>query len=297
MKLETIYFKATDGINLTGVLFQKEEKKHKIAISIHGMATSCLKKREDAIAKQLNEIGMDYLIFNNRGHDLMNYMEQQIEEKKETKIIGMAFEDIKESYFDILGAIQEAKKQGYEEIYLLGHSLGCTKIIYTYHQLIQKQEKDILEKIKGIILLSLIDIPMALKVYLRDQFPVMLTYAQNLEKEKLLDQFMPRESFIHPISVKTFLQYARDYQDFDFARYLDKQNEFCILNEIKIPLFMRWGNQNELIVQEAEELCEMLKNKIKNEKADISYIDGADHNYTGKEEVLGKQIKSFLENN
>lgn len=57
---------------------------------------------------------------------------------------------------------------------------------------------------------------------------------------------------------------------------------------------MRWGNQRELIIQEADKLCEQLKGKIKNDKLDIGYIDGADHSYTGKEEILANEIQNFL---
>ena len=37
--------------------------------------------------------------------------------------------------------------------------------------------------------------------------------------------------------------------------------------------------------------------KIKNENKDISYIAGANHNYTGKEEELGDQIVEFIKKN
>ena len=57
---------------------------------------------------------------------------------------------------------------------------------------------------------------------------------------------------------------------------------------------MRWGNNREMILQKADELCNMLKDKIKNENLDIGFIEGADHSYTQKEEILAEQIKNFL---
>ena len=44
-------------------------------------------------------------------------------------------------------------QNNYNEIYLMGHSLGCTKTIYTYNKLIEEKQEKILEKIKGILLL------------------------------------------------------------------------------------------------------------------------------------------------
>ena len=40
----------------------------------------------------------------------------------------------------------------------------------------------------------------------------------------------------------------------------------------------------------------ILKDEVKNSKKNINYIDGADHGYTGKEEVLATEIVKFLEN-
>ena len=60
---------------------------------------------------------------------------------------------------------------------------------------------------------------------------------------------------------------------------------------------MRWGNINELIFQGADELAKKLNEKIKNENKDISYIQGANHNYTGKEDELGEQIVEFIKRN
>ena len=58
---------------------------------------------------------------------------------------------------------------------------------------------------------------------------------------------------------------------------------------------MRWGNVNEMILQDANELADMVNNIITNPNKDINYIDGADHGYTGKEEIVIEQILKFVE--
>ena len=67
------------------------------------------------------------------------------------------------------------------------------------------------------------------------------------------------------------------------------------MNNIKIPLFLRWG-ETDLIIQDLEELIEELKEKIKNEKLDIAYIKDTDHGFTKKEKILGEQICNFVTN-
>ena len=80
----------------------------------------------------------------------------------------------------------------------------------------------------------------------------------------------------------------------NFARYSEKDYNFDKLNNIKVPLFMRWGNVNELISQEAGEIVELLNRKIENQFKDINYIMGANHNYTGKEKELSNDIVNFI---
>ena len=292
--MELINFMATDGVNLEGILYKASSNiSEKIILSVHGMTSNCFKKRDIEIAKKANEKGIDYFAFNNRGSEIVKYIEKETEGQPAKELAGTAYEDVLEGYEDIVGAIIKLKELGYKNIYLQGHSLGCTKIVYTYNELINNDETEILENIKGVILLSLVDIPMALKVYLRDNFKQYLDYAEKLEHENKIYEMMPRESFIHPISVKSFLRYARDNKDIDFANY-GRDNELEKLNNIQVPLFMRWGNDNEMIIQQADELSTMVNNIITNENKNIDYIDGANHSYTGKEKELAEQIVEFV---
>lgn len=288
--MEKIDFLATDGIELSGLLYKGKEANEKIILSVHGMTSNCMKTRDTIIAKYSNENNIDYFCFNNRGSEIVKYISKNINGKKEEELAGTAYEDVLESYEDIIGAILKLKELGYKKIYLQGHSLGCTKIVYTYNELLEEKEIEILNNIKGVILLSLIDIPMAMKVYLGDKFDKYLKLAE--EKENKLE-LMPNDSFIHPISVKTFLRYAKNNKQIDFAKY-GKDNELEKLNNIKAPLFMRWGNDNEMILQKADELVTIVSNLLQNERKDINYIDGANHSYNGKEEVIAKQIVEFI---
>ena len=302
--MERIDFLATDGIKLNGFIYKSEKQNNnienvenninnkKIVLAVHGMSSNCFKNRDEIIAKKLNENGIDYFCFNNRGSELVKYIRKNINGKKEKHLGGTTYEDVLEGYEDIVGAILKLEELGYKEIYLQGHSLGCTKIVYTYNELKDEEDK-ILERIKGVILLSLIDIPSTLKIYLRDKFNTYLDLAEEKEKSGLKNELMPKDAFIHPISVKSFLRYARDNKEIDFAKYCE-DNNFEKLNNIDCPIMMRWGNNNEMILQKADELVELLNKKITNDKKDISYIDGADHGYHDKEEILAEQILKFI---
>ena len=209
------------------------------------------------------------------------------------KPIFGTYEDIEESYYDLMGVIKYAISLGYSSIYLQGHSLGATKVVYTYTKMKQKQDEE-LKNIKGILLLSLVDIPDMIRTFLKNEY---LLYAEEKEKNGQVLELMPQNAFIHPISVKTYLKYAKYNSEIDFAQYSNENYDFDTLNKIDVPLFMRWGNDNEMILQKAEELVTIVSNVITNPNKDIDYVDGANHGYHEKEEVVAKDIVNFINKN
>jgi len=286
MSVEIVKFNANDGIHLDGILYKCDSTSKKVLIQIHGMTSNCFKNRDQIIAEKVNEIGIDVLDFNNRGSDVVRY----IKNDNVTLLAGMAYEKVEDCYFDVVGAIEFALSLGYEEIYLQGHSLGSTKVVYTYNKL-QKENSKLLNNIKGVILLSLVDIAGIIDADANKEF---ISLAEEKAKNGEIMDLMPFKCFIHPISVKSFLQYTKHNENFDFARYSKSDDKFEVLNSIKCPIFMRWGNVNELIKQDAKDLAEFMNKKISNPNKNISYIDGADHSYHGKNEQLAEEIKHFL---
>ncbi len=291
--LEKIYFVLDDKVELCGLLHKSDIETDEVIISIHGMQSNCFKVREDILAKEANKSGISYFAFNNRGHDLMCYT-KKIDGTKELNG-GSVYEDVLDSYYDIKGAVDKMIELGFKKIHLQGHSLGCTKIIYAYNKL--KEEKySNFNYIKSIILLSLVDLPDLQKYDLgEEKYKEMLDLAIKKEQEGRQMDLMPFDSFDHPISVKSYLRYYRDNKEIDFARFGDSSYEFKEINNIQIPLFLRWG-EHDLVVQSLDYLISFLKEKIKNDKLNISYIKDTDHGYTDKEEILGKEIMNFIKN-
>lgn len=293
MEIEKIYFESTDGISLFGLLHKPVNSiKNEVVISTHGMGSNCTKERDDIIAKKLVENGIAYFSFNNRGQGLIN----TVMTKKGKILQGTVYEDVEDSYYDIVGAIKVMQNKGYSTINLQGHSLGSTKTVYTYNKLLEKNETDILNSIKSVILLSLVDLVdvMNLLISTNNQTDVVKI---ALEQEKLGNtQYVidTKTTFMPMISVKTFLRYYRDNENIDFARYTNSNFNYEKLNNIKVPIFMRWGNVNELISLPADKLSEFMNTKIINTNKNIGFIDGATHNYSGKEDILANEILKFL---
>lgn len=295
MKIEKVYFNSIDNLNLIGLLHTPKKKTETVLISVHGITSNCLKRRDDVLAQKCTELGIAYFCFNNRGHEIIcNY--GRIEDN-DMHFYGSGAENIYDSYFDIKGAMLEMQKRGYKNIILQGHSMGCTKVVYTYNEFLNNNETTMLDAITGIVLLSMVDIPTALKQVLGKDYKKIISYFELLKKRGKGDKLVVLDASTPPVRPNTILQYAEDNKKIDFAKFGDNRTTFRELNNIKVPLFMRWGNINELIFQGADELTQKLNEKIKNENKDISYIAGANHNYTGKEEELGDQIVEFIKKN
>lgn len=294
MKLQKIFFETEDGVELCGLLHKPENNGKEIVIAVHGMQSNCLKKRDDIIANKLTGKNISYFCFSNRGHDLVNVLNKNIEGKKNKINCGTSLENIEDSYYDIKSAIKVMLNLGYTKIHLQGHSLGCTKIVYTYNKMKKENDLKILEKIESVILLSMVDIPKAIQFFFNEDKEKLISFMEIEANKGNGNSLISAPGAILPMSPNTFLKYMKNNENINFARFTDENYNFKELNEIEVPLFMRWGNNNELILQKAEELVEKLKEKIKNEKLDISYIDGATHNYNGKEEILADQILKFI---
>lgn len=280
-----VEFFAEDGAILNG--WTNGKKSDKVIIEVHGMTSNCFKIREKVIAEKLQCVNVDTLCINTRGSGIVRYLKYNTGKKV---LAGTGYEDVEESYLDILGAINYAIKLGYTSIYLQGHSLGATKVVYTYNKL-KNENNDVIKYIKGILLLSLVDLP---KMFAKEYSKDMLSYALEKEKNNELNALMPENQSPYPMTIKTFLRYAKYNENINFARFDEENYTYPELNNIKIPLFIRWGNVNEIINKDAREIVASVESKLKNINKDIGYIEGANHTYENYEEELANQITKFI---
>ena len=60
--------------------------------------------------------------------------------------------------------------------------MGCTKVVYTYNEFLNNNETTMLDAITGIVLLSMVDIPTALKQVLGKDYKKIISYFELLKK-------------------------------------------------------------------------------------------------------------------
>jgi len=288
MRISKVHFSTEDKLKLAGLLYTPEQKSlfgfgakktKKVVIFIHGMYSDCFKKRDDIFAEELTKKGYAYFTFNNRGAEVGHMFNDML--------YGTAFEDPKEGRFDIDAAIEAMRKEGFEEIYLLGHSLGCSKILYW-----NKYKKT---KVNGIGLLSLVALADKYKQQAGENtYKVVMNFAKLRDARGRGLKLLPSKFYPKPICAKTFLTIFGENSEFDAVSYEDESWDGKALKDLEVPLFMRYGTVYETITKKPEEIVELMKSKV---DADVAYIDGADHSYHGKEKELIHQFIKFLEKN
>jgi len=133
----------SDGYHFSGLLSEAKDSK-KIIIHIHGMAGSIvLEEYYEYMHDYYPKNGYSFLAGEHRGTGTMTGFIHEPEDI----MGGNAFEKFEDCIYDIQAWVDLAKENGYEEIWLQGHSLGPSKIAYYINQ-----KGD--ESIKGLIFLS-----------------------------------------------------------------------------------------------------------------------------------------------
>lgn len=142
MKLRFDSFLATDKVMLPGLLYEPEKYKSgaakKAAIWLHGMGDNGIFYKPhlmNALGEALAQNNIALLTFNNRGahsQKQLKLADETLPEEDRSYPGGTHYELIADCVKDIDGAAGFLKEQGFEELYLMGHSTGANKIC-AYH--------------------------------------------------------------------------------------------------------------------------------------------------------------------
>lgn len=275
-KLELITFETTDGYELDGALVYSDNST--LIIHIHGMSGNFYGGKINKLF--LNEISKDFdvLAINTRGHGLT----EKIRGKKKKVLGGTSNEIFTDTIYDIEGAIKFAKKLGYKNIILSGHSTGCQKI--TYYQA-KKQNKII----KAFLLLSPCDDYGLTKK--QKHYKKYFNLAKKMMKSKKANEVLkiPNNTF----TAKRWLSIADPKNE--EAKVFNYESNLNYFSKIKEPIFVSFGSKDYFGKSlNAKKTLNILKNKTSSSIFETVIIPNADHMYKGKEKELKERIEEFL---
>lgn len=299
MKTEMfVQITTADGLTLPGLLYEAKDSK-KVAIYLHGNGSSSVFYSDDLReeqAKSLNNKGISYLLFNNRGAHLIKKLDVKKGNKEERKRFGMAYEKIKECVEDIDGAISFLEKQGYNEFYLIGESTGANKIcVYHYYKPKNKVSKYIL-------LAGGDDVGIYYSQLGKEKFDHLLKQSKEKIAQGKQDDFvaelLPDEIF----SQGGFYDIANpdgDYNVFPFLEAtqgvkLSSQKLFRHFSSINKPTLVVYGEKDEYCYGDVPKAVNALK-KLKPE-FEYKIIKNADHVFSDQQEELSDLMANWLTN-
>ena len=137
-----VRIRTRDGFFLDGIASEPRRRGRTALIWIPGLGSvfSSGQALIDELARAANRRGISYFKFNTRGHDYVT-------RGNERRLGGAAFERFRDCVRDICAMVAFAKKRGYREIILAGHSTGANKVLYY-----AAKTRD--RRVKGVMLLG-----------------------------------------------------------------------------------------------------------------------------------------------
>lgn len=124
-----VYATSEDGLEHAGVIIRPAEQ-YSFPVPIvwvHGAGSNFYMRPYVALARLLAQRGYISLIGNNRGHDFGYFLGF---EDGQPRYAGQGWEHFDQSPHDIAGWITFLSTCGFQQVVLLGHSLGAAKALY-----------------------------------------------------------------------------------------------------------------------------------------------------------------------
>ncbi|MEY2665503.1 MAG: hypothetical protein RLZZ480_608 [Candidatus Parcubacteria bacterium] len=279
-----------DGLELHGLLYEPEKRSKTVLVHVHGMGGNFYENKFlDFIAAELVKSGISFCVFNNRGCEFIKETYRVGEDGTSSVVrIGTSYENFEESILDIEAYIDFVTEQGFENIHLSGHSLGCSKVAY---YLLEKGE----ERIKSLLLLSPSDM-LGLVRGDKSKFEKEISEATTLVREGRGEEIMSEWVWgEYPISARSYLSlFADDAKDAIFNFYNPKDALEC-LSKITIPTYAVMGRKDDALTVPIEQTFSRLETVLaKSVKIKTEILGEANHGYRGHENELAEAIKQWL---
>lgn len=289
--------KTSDGLTLPGMIYEIPNST-KAAIYLHGNGTTSVfysMDKHDALAKALTEKGISYLPFNNRGAHVAKTLKVRKNGTVEKKSFGTAYEIIKESVYDIDGAIAFLQDKGYSEFYLIGESTGANKIcVYNHYR-----SKNPVSKY--ILLSGSDDTGIYYHMLGKEKFFNLLKEAKEKVDQGDGEELIKNAPELDIYSYQGFYDIANPDGDYNVFPYyevlhnlkLSKKPLFGYFKAITKPTLVVYGEFDEFAWGNVPKVIDILKQQRQTCAYEI--IEGADHSFTGHYDALAKTIGAWLE--
>jgi pimeloyl-ACP methyl ester carboxylesterase len=280
-----VRFEATDGIPLSGLLYEPRRRSTRVAVFLHGTggASVFTSRRTNLLAEVFTRAGVAFFPFDNRGSHLVRRMGRDLG--------GMAFEKIRDCVFDIDGALSELRARGYRDFTLIGHSTGANKVAVYDHRKPRN-------RVQRYVLLAGGDDTGAFYAQLgARRYAAALAKARERIHARRGDELVPPALSSLPMSWRSFYDMANpngDYNVFPFLEVLrevrlSRHPRFRHVRAIRKPALILYGENDEYCYGDVPR-CVSILAEVAGPKTELAIMAGADHGFSGVERELGDLI-------
>lgn len=272
--------KTRDGVTLDGIYVKPKRKGDMALIWLHGLTSSF--HFSQTLTKELSsrcaKAGIGYFKFNTRGHNIVA--------RGPKGPMGTAFENFKDCVHDIRTVINSAKRLGYKNIILAGHSTGANKAVYYLYKIRDRS-------VKGLILIgSLSDIPAEVERVGKREFEKTVRHAKKLYRKSPSALFFSR-GFL--FSARRYLSLHTPGTPEDVFPYYNPGAKWKELKSIGPSMAVIIGSRDEYLGMPAKKFLEIFQKNAKSAKSFSGIvIKGARHNFHEKEKELAKVIVDWI---
>lgn len=288
-------FEATDGVALSGLLYEPPRPTKRAAIWLHGSGGASVfeSRRTNFLADEFVRRGIAYFPFNNRGAHVV----KRLRSRRRDVGGGFIHEVIRDCVKDIDGAVAELRRRGFRELHLLGHSTGANKIA-VYDRLRPRNPVR-----SYVFLAGGDDTGLILEQLGRRRFDAMLERAKKMIAEKRGGELAPAAlcPMNTPMSWRSLFDMANpdgDYNVFPFHEALtgervSRKPLFRHLRGVRKPSLFVWGDRDEFLSGDPSS-CVAAVAALDRPNFELALMADADHGFGGREEELGTMIAEWL---
>lgn len=279
-----------DDLRLPGIHYPGTKT---CVIFIHGMAGNIIENYfAQILGQSLAKEGYGFLFGHNRGYSLMNDIATPPRKQDggyTFKRYGVAYERFEECIHDIDAWLATAAELGYEQVILMGHSLGTNKAIFYLY-------KKKVRNIKGLVLLSPPDLLSVAAVDNPDAHKKNMAQASQLIKDgqpaQLLDEKLWDWCYM---SAQTYLDLFDPSSAANNISVTDRKVPQQLAN-VHCPVLALAGEYDDIRIGDSLQanLEKIKAQTINAPKFDIHILAAANHNYENKEKKLADYVTAWI---
>jgi len=274
---------------LNGLAFGGDKPKAAL-VFVHGLTSTAFAHHD--FLTPLSGKNTAAIFFSNRGHDKVagiKRLDRKTEKGYTREIAGEAHEVFTDCVDDIQGVVDYLLKKKVKDIYLVGHSTGCQKIVY-YLSRKNKQKK-----VRGAVFLCpLSDYAIIKKFTEPNKLKKAEQTARKLVKQKKSHEFLPSNVWPDLLDAQRFLSLYTPNSKEEIFTYAQPRKTPRVFQKVKIPLLTVFAKNDEYRDQDITDIARWFENNVKSTQGMVSIISGALHGFNGKEKQVVKLIRLFI---